>query len=239
MMKKAIIFGASSGIGHEVAKLLSAQGYVLGLAARRVKLLESLKRELPNEAFVRMCDIARADDCELVFNGFVGDMGGVNLVVISSGTGYINDELEWQKEKDTIDVNVTGFACLAGLAARYFLDKNEGHIVGISSIGALRGSREAPAYNASKAFVSNYLEGVRCKMKKVNPRITVTDVMPGFVDTEMAKGDGIFWVAPAEIAARQICRAIQKKKARAIITARWRIIAAVLKWMPDWLYCRL
>ena len=212
MIKKAIIFGASSGIGREVATILSGQGYVLGLSARRVELLEKLKLELPNRSFVRFCDIADAVNCESAFNGFVSDMGGVDLVIISSGTGYINDELDWQKEKDTIDVNVSGFACLAGFAARYFLDKDEGHIVAISSIGALRGSREAPAYSASKAFVSNYLEGIRCKMKKINPRITVTDIMPGFVDTEMAKGAGLFWVAPVEVAARQICRAIKRKK---------------------------
>jgi short-subunit dehydrogenase len=239
MMKHAIIFGASSGIGREMAKLLSGQGYVLGLAARRVDLLEDLKRELTNKSFVRFCDIAGADECESVFKGFIEDMGGVDLVVISSGTGYINDELDWRKEKETIDVNVAGFACLAVLAARYFLDKKEGHLVGISSIGGLRGSRAAPAYSASKAFVSNYLEGLRCKMKKANPGITVTDIMPGFVDTEMAKGEGLFWVAPAEIAARQICRAIIKKKDRAYITRKWLFIALLMKWMPDRLYCKL
>ncbi len=235
-MKKAIIFGASSGIGREVAKILSNDGYILGLAARRVECLEELQRELPNESFVRFCDVSRSDDCEPVMNGFIADMGGLDLVIISSGTGHLNPELEWQKEKDTIDVNVTGFARLACLAARYFIDKGEGHIAGISSIGALRGSHEAPAYSASKAFVSNYLEGLRCKVTRVAPGITVTDIMPGFVDTEMAKGEGLFWVAPAEVAAKQICRAIKKKKDRVFITKRWRFIAVLMKCMPDWLY---
>ncbi len=238
-MKRAIIFGASSGIGRELAKLLSGQGYVLGLAARRVTLLKELARELPNDSRVRFCDIASAEECESAFKGFIDDMGGIDLVVISSGTGYINEELDWHKEKETIDVNVAGFARLAGFAARYFLDKNEGHIVGISSIGGLRGSHSAPAYSASKAFVSNYLEGLRSKMKKSNPGITVTDIMPGFVDTEMAKGEGLFWMAPAEVAARQICRAIIKKKNRAYITRRWLLIALLMKWMPDWLYYKL
>ena len=238
-MKRAIIFGASSGIGREMAAILSGKGYALGLAARRVELLEALKRELPNASYVRFCDIADADACEQVFSGFIRDLGGLDLVVISSGTGYINDDLEWQKEKETIDVNVSGFARVAGLAARYFISSAGGHIVGISSIGGLRGGREAPAYSASKAFVSNYMEGLRCRMKRMNARVTVTDIMPGFVDTDMAKGDGLFWVAPAEEAARQICRAIEKKKERAYITKRWALIALLMKWMPDWLYCRL
>ncbi len=238
-MKRAIIFGASSGIGREMAKILSREGYLLGLAARREDLLKGLREELPGESHVRVCDIASDDHCEAAFNGFISDMGGCDLVVISSGTGFINEELEWQKEKETIDVNVTGFARLAVLAARYFLDRGAGHLVGISSIGALRGGRDAPAYSASKAFVSNYLEGLRCRMKRLAPGITVTDIMPGFVDTAMAKGEGLFWVAPAEVAARQICRAIGKKKEKVIITRRWRLVALALKLMPDRLYWRL
>ncbi len=238
-MKRAIIFGASSGIGREIARILSREGYLLGLAARREDLLKSLGEELPGESHVRRCDVASDEECEAAFNGFIADMGGCDLIVISSGTGFINEELEWPKEKETIDVNVAGFAHLAGLGARYFLDKGEGHIVGISSIGALRGGRDAPAYNASKAFVSNYLEGLRCRMKRLAPGIIVTDIMPGFVDTAMAQGEGLFWVAPAEAAARQICRAIAKKKEKVYITRRWMLIAFLLKWMPDWLYWRL
>jgi len=239
MNKKAIIFGASSGIGREMARILSREGYVLGLAGRRLDLLNSLKKDLAEESHVRKCDVTSDEECEVAFNGFVADMGGCDLIVISSGTGFINEELEWPKEKDTIDVNVTGFARLAGLGSRYFLDKGKGHIVGISSIGALRGGRDAPAYNASKAFVSNYLEGLRCRMKRLAPGITVTDIMPGFVDTAMAQGEGLFWVAPAETAARQICRAIRRKKEKAYITRRWMLIAFLLKRMPDWLYWRL
>ena len=71
---------------------------------------------------------------------------------------------------------------------------DHGHIVGISSIAAIRGNGDAPAYNASKAFVSNYLEGIRQKVSKLNLNITVTDIQSGFVDTAMAKGEGLFWV---------------------------------------------
>lgn len=238
-MKRAVIFGASSGIGKALAVLLSKEGFILGLAARRVPLLEELMRSLPNPSYVRFCNIADAGSCESAFTGFVEDMGGVDLVIISSGIGYINDDLAWGKEKETIDVNVAGFARIAGLAAAYFIGREEGHLVGISSIAALRGGREAPAYSASKAFVSNYLEGIRCRMNQMNPRICVTDILPGFVDTDMAKGTGLFWVAPVDAAAGQIWRAIKKKKTRAYITRRWGLIAFMLRIMPDWLYCRL
>ena len=95
------------------------------------------------------------------FKGLIEEMGGVELVVISAGIGFINPELNWPEEKATIDVNVTGFAALANVAFRHFEQMQSGHLVGISSIAALRGSRIAPAYSASKAFVSNYMEGLR------------------------------------------------------------------------------
>jgi short-subunit dehydrogenase len=238
-MKKAIIIGASSGIGRELAGVFSENNYIVGLAARRLNLLKKLQQELPNQSHVKYIDLLKIEDIEKNMNELITEMGDVDVIVISSGTGYLNDGLEWDREKETIDVNVTGFARIVTLAANYFLHRGEGHIVGISSVGALRGNNSAPAYNASKAFVSNYLEGIRYKMKKSNRKITVTDIMPGFVDTDMAKGEGLFWVSPPETAARQIYRSIVKKKERAYITRRWRIIAFLLKIMPDCIYFRL
>lgn len=244
-MKKAIIIGASSGIGKELARVFSGNNYALGLAARRMNLLEELRRELPTRAVVHYMDLRKIEDIEKQMIGLIAEMGDVDVIVISSGTGFLNDELEWNKEEETIDVNVLGFARIVNIAVRYFSGRGEGHIVGISSIGALRGNATAPAYNASKAFVSNYLEGIRSKMKKSGLKITVTEILPGFVDTEMAKGDGqdgkggLFWVSSPETAAKQIYAAIVRKKNRAYVTRRWRIIAWLLKFMPDRIYFRL
>jgi short-subunit dehydrogenase len=144
--------------------------------------------------------------------------------------------LDWLKEQHTLDVNVYGFCALAGLAYNYFAEQGHGHLVGISSIGALRGNPVAPAYNASKAFMSNYLEGLRKKAFKDKIQITITDIKPGFVDTDMAKGEGKFWVASPRSAAEQIFAAIRNKKAHAYITRRWCLIGWLLKLMPNWLY---
>ena len=73
----------------------------------------------------------------------------------------------------------------------------------------------APAYNASKAFVSNYMEGLRQKVRKPNLPITVTDIQPGLVDTAMAQGEGLFRVAPPEKAARQIHEVIKRRRKHA------------------------
>jgi short-subunit dehydrogenase len=142
-------------------------------------------------------------------------------------------------ENEAIKTNVTGFAALVNVATHYFTRKGSGHLVGISSIAALRGGRESPAYNASKAFESNYLEGVRQKVRKAGLPITITDIKPGFVKTAMAKGEGIFWAAEPDKAARQIYDVIRQKKPIAYITRRWVLVAWLLKLLPGFIYERL
>jgi short-subunit dehydrogenase len=235
-MNKAIVIGASSGIGRELARILSQNGYKVGLMARRVHLLKELRDELKGEVLVQEIDAADGDSSMEILANFIDKMGGADLIVISAGMGDINKSLNWQLENDTIRTNVTGFAALANVAMHHFMEKGAGHLVGISSIAALRGGQGSPAYNASKAFESNYMEGLRQKAARLRLPITVTDVKPGFVKTAMAKGGGIFWAASAEKAAMQIYHAIKRKKSIVYVTRRWRLIAWFLKAAPRRIY---
>ncbi len=237
--KKAIIIGASSGIGRELAKILSGDGYAVGVTARREDLLQSLKKEIQTPIFIKPMDVSKQDAAIKVFEELVTEMGGVDLVVISAGTGFINPDLDWDKEKQTIDVNVLGFVALAMTAMNYFIKNGSGHLVGISSIAAICGSSQAPAYNASKSFMSNYLEGLYFKASKLNKKIYVTDIQPGFVDTAMAKGEGLFWVVPVNKAAQKIYTAIKNKCRHAYIGKRWSLFANLLKIMPEWILKRI
>jgi len=238
-MKKAIVIGASSGIGRELAKILSENGYVVGVMARRLHLLEELSDEIKSKSFLQEIDAADTHTAMETLANFITEMGGADLIVISAGTGDINNDLSWQLENKTIRTNVIGFAALANVAIHHFIEKGSGHLVGISSIAALRGGRESPAYNASKAFESNYMEGLRQKIRRLRLPITITDIKPGFVQTAMAKGEGIFWAASANKAAKQIYNAIKRKRTRAYITRRWRLIAWLLKIIPARVYERL
>ena len=231
--------GASSGIGRELARVLSQDGYAVGLTGRRADLLTSLRRELAGPSFVRRMDVTQTSEAMRGLEGLIGEMGGADLVVISAGVGFINPELEWEKERVTIETNVAGVAAAANVAVRHFIRQSSGHLVGISSIAALRGGRDTPAYNASKAFVSNYLEGLRQKVGKLRLPITVTEIQPGLVDTAMAQGEGLFWVAPPEKAARQIYDAIRSRRRKAYVTRRWRSVAWLLKAMPDRVHRRM
>ncbi|MBU1613684.1 SDR family NAD(P)-dependent oxidoreductase [bacterium] len=237
-MKKAIIIGATSGIGKELAKILSQHGYIVGITGRRIHLLDELQSQLSTRSLSRQIDVSDTSTAIEKLKSLIVEMDGVDLIVISAGTGFIDPELQWNKEKETIDVNVLGFAAMANVAYHHFVQQGSGHLVGISSIAAIRGG-DAPAYNASKAFVCNYLQGLRYKVSKMSLPIAVTDIQPGFIDTAMAKGEGLFWIASPQKAALQIYEAIRKRKKHAYITRRWGFIGWALKVMPDFIYHKL
>lgn len=238
-MKKAIIVGASSGIGRALAHVLSENGYQVGLAARRDELLQELQQELPTKSFIKRVDVVQTKHAQETLYEMIREMDGVELIVFCSGTGHINPELNWRMEKETIDVNVTGFCAIANLAMHYFTEKGFGHFVSISSIAAIRGNDPAPAYNASKSFMSHYMQGLRKRCVKSGKPIYITDILPGFVDTEMARGENKFWVATPKKAALQIYDAIKRKSKVAYVTKRWRLIAWLLNVMPDSIYNKL
>ena len=238
-MKKAIVVGATSGIGKALSKLLVANGYLVGITGRRTELLEEIKAEYPDKIFINTFDTTNTLDIKNHLNELTNDLGGLELLVISSGTGDFNEALDFSIEKRTIDTNVSGFTSITDWAINYFVKQKFGHLVAISSIAGLRGNWLAPAYSASKAYQINYLEGIGQKVYITNLPIYITDIRPGFVNTEMAKGDHLFWVAPVEKAAKQIWNAINKKRKIVYVTKRWLLLAVLFKLAPNWLINRM
>ncbi|UXI70217.1 SDR family NAD(P)-dependent oxidoreductase [Tahibacter amnicola] len=236
---KAIVVGASSGIGRAVALELSRRGFALGLMARRKALLEALCEQLPEGTHVQETDVRESGQAMDDLAALIERMGPVDVIVLAAGVGDINRPLEWRVEREGLLTNVLGFAALANVAIHHFEARRQGHLVGISSIAALRGGGSAPAYNASKAFISNYLQGLRQRVTQRKLPITVTEIQPGYVDTAMVKGDAVFWMATPEVAARQIVDAIVRRKPHAYVTRRWRLFAWLLKLTPDFIYRRM
>ena len=236
-MQKAIIIGASSGIGNALTKLLIQQNYKVGIIARREDLLNEMVAQHPKNVVSRCFDITQKGVTEVLSN-LVDEIGSVDLFVFCAGTGELNEELNYNIEESTNKLNVTSFTETINWVYRYFENQNKGHLVVVSSIAGIRGGDIAPSYNASKAYQINYLEGLQKKAKKTNKNISITDVRPGFVDTAMAKGEGLFWVATKEKAAKQIYSAILKKKKVVYVTKRWRLIAFILKTLPKRIYIK-
>ena len=237
-MKRAIIVGASSGIGNELAKILASKNYVVGVTGRRLNKLEELKKENPEKLIVSSFDCTTECNSDKLAE-LTNELGGLDLLILSSGTGDLNEILDFKIENRTNQLNVIAFTEIVDWAFNYFENEGKGHLVGISSIAGIRGSRMAPAYNASKAYQINYLEGLRQKAKKTKKPIYVTDIRPGFVDTDMAKGEGQFWVSTKEKAAGQIFGIINAKRNIGYVTKRWRLIATILKGLPNGIYKKM
>ncbi|MBI3089621.1 MAG: SDR family NAD(P)-dependent oxidoreductase [Candidatus Tectomicrobia bacterium] len=235
-MPKAIVIGASSGIGRALARLLAERGYAVGLTGRRVALLRELSGELPGASFVKEMDLAAADQARQALRELLQEMGDVDMVVVNAGVRLETAQLAWEAQAATIAVNVAGFVAMADEAYRYFRARGRGHLVGVSSIAGLRGRWSAPVYNASKAFVSTYLEGLRQRFQKQGAAVWVTDVRPGLVDTPLVAGRRLVWAASPETAARQMLAAIMKRRRHVYVTRRWRLVAWLMKLLPAPLY---
>jgi short-subunit dehydrogenase len=236
--KKIIIIGATSGIGKELALLYAESGCLVGITGRRENLLQELKQIHPGQIFTSCFDVMQNENQDKV-EQLIIEMGGLDLLVYNSGYGATSTELQWELENTITKTNVNGFVEIVSFAFNYFVRQGYGQIALTSSVAALRGNSWAPAYSASKAFMSNYAEGLNIKAKKLGKNIVVTDLRPGFVDTKPDKGTGRFWVAPPKKAAVQIIAAIEKKKRIAYITKRWWLVAQILRVLPYSLFRRL
>jgi short-subunit dehydrogenase len=236
--KSAIIVGASSGIGEALARQLHEEGWTLGLLARREERLAAIAANLKDRTLIGYADVSKSD-CSDRFETMLEALGVVDLVIISAGAGHLNFQHDILLDQETTVVNVFGFVAIAEAAFRHFEQRGHGHLAAITSIASLRGSAAATVYAASKAFESVYLDGMRdfARLKKL--AITVTELQPGFVNTDMMKTETPLSplmrrliVSDPTTAARQMLRAISRKKKHAYITKRYRLIAWLLKLLP-------
>ena len=234
-MKNVIVFGATSGIGKSLTEIFLKKGCNVAITGRRLEKLEAIKKLYPKQVLVKQNDIQDVAEVEKVFHEIVVAFKTIDLVIQSSGVGFVNPQLKWELQEQTIHTNVLGFTKLYALAYQLFKKQQFGHLVGISSIASIRGNRSAPDYFASKSYQKAYLESLYIKTKSIkSEKVFITEIRPGFVDTAMALGDAIFWMVPLEKASKQIYSAIQNKKRVAYISKRWFLIALVLKIMPAW-----
>lgn len=240
MSKKAVIIGATSGIGRALTVELHTRGYTVGLTGRRTERLEKIRQKLGDRTHTRYMDITNPEKSFDQLQSLIDQMGGMDIIVLNAGVSGFQKSVTWEKERQVIDVNVRGFAALTNKSFDFFERQGYGHIVGISSIASLFGYGLAPTYNASKAFINIYLQGYRQRANHSDADITITDVKPGFVESEMTKGKkGMFWVASVEKAARQLANAIDRKRSHIYITKRWRLVAWLVHLIPDRFWDRL
>lgn len=237
--KKAIIVGASSGIGREVAQLLIADGWLLGIAARREEPLLELKAMAPERVEVQAIDITKSDANEQLMS-LIGRLGGIDLYFHASGIGKQNRELATEIELRTMETNAVGFTRMINTAFRYFAEQGKGHIAAITSIAGTKGLGPAPAYSATKALQATYLQALEQQAHQRGLNIRITDIRPGFVDTALLNDNFKYpMLMRPETVAQDIVRNIYRKRHIRIIDWRYRILTFIWQLIPNWIWRKI
>ena len=233
-MSKAIIVGASSGIGLEVARLFIQRGWTVGVAARRLDLLQTI-----GAADVEQIDVTSADSPEKLMQ-LVDRLGGMDLFFYASGIGKQNRELTPDIELATVETNGLGFTRMIGCAYRYFAQQGRGHIAAITSIAGTKGLGPAPAYSATKAMQNVYLQALEQQANARKLDIRFTDIRPGFVDTALLSGTFHYpMMLKPQAVAREIVSAIEHHKHIRVIDWKYRILTAVWRRIPRCIWRRI
>ena len=234
MTKRAIVIGASSGIGREVALLLMKDGWSVGVAARREELL----RELGAAAWQQI-DVTQ-DDAAARLRQLIAALGGMDLFFYASGIGKQNRELREDIELATMQTNALGFTRMVGEAYRYFAEQGSGHIAAITSIAGTKGLGPAPSYSATKAMQNVYLQALEQQAHARGLNIRFTDIRPGFVDTALLNGDFHYpMMLKPEAVAKDIVRAIRNRRHIRVIDWKYRLLTAVWRRIPRCVWRRM
>ena len=268
MAKKAIVMGATSGIGMEVASLLAQRGWQVGIAGRRIERLEEVKRNtnlLISEsskaskgeiACYQQIDVTSPEAPSLLLK-LIEKLGGMDLYFHSSGIGWQNNSLDIGKEMKTVETNGLGFVRMVDTAFNWFAQQNQGQEPGqgqrqgkdrscetyriacITSIAGTKGLGAAPAYSATKRFQNHYLECLTQQTHMRHLPIAITDIRPGFVKTDLIAGSNYpLQLTPQEVA-QQIVRAIERGKSIKTIDWKYSILVSLWRLIPRWIWTRL
>lgn len=232
-MKRAIVIGASSGIGQEVAKLLISQGWTVGVAARRIERMQGI-----GAVAVEQIDVT-TDEATTALERLINKTGGMDLFFYASGIGKQNRELSEDIELATLETNGVGFTRMIGAAYRYFACHGGGHIAAITSIAGTKGLGPAPAYSATKALQNVYLQALEQQANSRGLNIRFTDIRPGFVDTDLLSGDFRYplMLRPEKVA-EEIVHAIKQRQHIRIIDWKYRLLTAFWRRVPRFAWRR-
>ena len=258
MKKRAIVMGATSGIGQEVAKLLAANGYEVGIAGRREERLVQMAQATPGIVAHRQIDVTK-EDAPTELHKLIEELGGMDLYFHSSGIGWENVALDPDKELKTVETNAMGFVRMVSAAYNWFAEQRadeakqraegdeqrasskerKARIACITSIARTRGLGAAPAYSATKRMQAHYLECLSQQARMRHLNIGITDIRPGFVATDLIAGSHFPLQLKAEDVARTIVRAIEQGREVVTIDWRYRLLVAAWQLIPRWLWVRL
>lgn len=241
---RAVVVGASSGIGAALVRKLANEGYLVAALARDAGKLNALCTEINAAGDTRVLayphDVTQIADTPAVFQKLVTELGGIDALIYCAGVMpkvEIN-EFALEKDQQMLATNLNGAIAWLGQAAAFFQGTRSGNLVGISSVSGDRGRVLNPVYNASKAGLDTYLEALRNRLTKLG--VHVLTVKPGFVDTEMLKASPRrFGVISPEQCADGIWKAMRARKQLVYIPGWWRYFMLAVRAVPSFIFRRL
>lgn len=180
---KALITGATSGIGRDFAVLLSQKGYDLIIASRDTKKMKQIQKKLPTDVQIITVDLSCEKDCYKLYD--VVKEQEIDIVINNAGFGAFGQfwDIPLQKELNMIDLNIKAVHILTKLFVQYFRQKDKGYIMNVSSSAAFLAGPLMATYYATKSYVFRFTEAVYKELQKQNSSIKISVLCPGPVDT--------------------------------------------------------
>lgn len=234
----ALVTGASSGIGWELARQLAKSGYKVGIVARREQPLRDLATrvaEFGGTALPLVADVGSREQIEAAVATVRSQLGPIDLVIANAGVGRptLRDPVNMADVEETFRINLMGVVYTLSAALPDMLARKSGHLVAVSSLAAYRGLPAESAYCASKAAVNVYMDGLRIHLRGTGVRTTT--ICPGFVTTPMTETNTFYMpqLMTAEYAVGKMLRAIAR--GRKVYNFPWRlhVMVKLSRWLPD------
>jgi short-subunit dehydrogenase len=239
---RAIITGASSGIGYALAHELAKRGYELALLARRAELLEQLSGELKTKSVAIPCDVLDAAAVTRAVREAEASLGGTfDLAVANAGVSIPGHATKFNvAESETVfRTNVLGMIYLFDAVIPSMIEKRSGHFAGVASVAGLRGLPTGATYSASKAAMQAFLEGSRIELAPYN--VAVSIINPGFVATPMTKKNKfpMPFMIQADEAAAIIADGLERKQRVIEFPKPMSLLMRLVRQIPDPIYDRI
>ncbi len=237
-MRKVLIFGATSAIARETARLFARDGDFLFLVARDGERLRAVAKDLAVRGAKRVecftADINRFDLHERILPNAIESLGGLDVVLVAHGSLPNQEacEKEYAEAEEALRTNFLSVVSLLTPIANFFEKEGRGSIAVISSVAGDRCKRSNYLYGTAKGAVSLFMQGLR---NRLAPRgVQVLTVKPGYVDTPMtAHMEKTFLLAEPEAVAKGIARAIRKRKDVVYLPFYWRFIMSLIRLIPE------
>jgi len=242
---RAVVVGASTGIGAAITRRLATEGYIVAALARNADELDALCKEIntragETRAAAYQHDVTEFETIPFLFQRLLKELGSIDALIYCAGVmpKVEIDEFDLEKDLLMLKTNLLGGVAWLGQGAALFQRMGAGQLVGISSVAGDRGRVLNPAYNSSKAGLDTYLEALRNRLSRY--KVNVLTVKPGFVDTAMLKnGPRSFGAISPDQCAAGVWKAMRARRQVVYIPFFWRWIMLAVRLVPSFIFRRL